>query len=67
MPEKLKKLIHLIAMIAAVVAIVVFGAIHALTALDTKYGGLMMGVYGLMLVWAICRVVILMKEYHRTK
>lgn len=67
MPDKLKKLIHLVAMMASVLAIVVFGVIHALTALDSQYGGLLMIVYVVMFIWAVCRVVVLMKEYHRMK
>ena len=66
MPEKIKKLLHLIAMSVAVLAVAVFAVIHALTALDTQYGTIVMIAYGLMFVWAICRVIILFKEFKRS-
>lgn len=66
MPEKIKKLLHLIAMSVAVLAVVVFAVIHALTALDTQYGALVMIAYVLMFVWAVCRVIILFKEFKRS-
>lgn len=66
MPEKIKKLLHLIAMSVAVVAVAVFAVIHALTALDTQYGALVMIAYVLMFVWAVCRVIILFKEFKRS-
>lgn len=64
---KIKKLLHLIAMIVALIATLVFGVIHACTALNTQYGTLVMIMYVLMVIWASCRVIILMKEYHRSK
>jgi hypothetical protein len=67
MNEKLKKLIHLIAMAIALLAVVVFGIIHAMTSMDTQYGTLVMIAYVLMLIWATCRVVILVKEYKELK
>ena len=65
MKEKIKKLLHLIAMIVAMVAVVFFAVFHALTALDTRYGTLLMAAYVLMFIWAACRVVVLAKEYKR--
>lgn len=67
MNEKLKKLIHLIAMAVALLAVVVFGIIHAMTSMDAQYGTLVMIAYVLMLIWATCRVVILVKEYKEFK
>lgn len=64
---KIKKLLHLITMIVAVIATLVFGIIHACTAMDTPYGTLALIMYILMFIWASCRVIILMKEYHRSK
>jgi hypothetical protein len=52
-------------MSVAMLAVLVFGIIHAATALDTKYGTLIMAAYVLMLIWAGCRVVVLAKEYKR--
>jgi hypothetical protein len=65
MPDKIKKLLHLIAMSVAVIAVVIFAVIHALTALGTKYGTLLMIAYVMMFIWAVCRVVILAKEFRR--
>ena len=65
MNERFKKLLHLIAMCVALLAVVAFAVIHALTALDTQYGILLMVAYVLMFIWAGCRVVILVKEYRR--
>lgn len=65
MPEKIKKLLHLIAMSIAVLAVIAFSIIHALTALDTQYGTIVMIAYVLMFVWALCRVIILAKEFLR--
>lgn len=65
MPEKIKKLLHLIAMSVAVIAVVIFAVIHALTALNTQYGTLVMVAYVMMFIWAVCRVVILAKEFRR--
>lgn len=65
MTEKFKKLLHLVAMCVALLAVVAFGVIHAMTALDTKYGTLIMVAYVLMTIWAGCRVVVLAKEYKR--
>lgn len=65
MNEKFKKLLHLVAMCVAMLAVLVFGVLHAITALDTKYGTLIMAAYVLMLIWAACRVVVLAKEYKR--
>ena len=59
MSEKFKKLLHLIAMCVALLAVVVFAVIHAMTALDGQYGTLLMVAYGLMFVWAGCRVIVL--------
>lgn len=67
MNERFKKLTHLTAMCVALLAVLVFGVIHALTALDTKYGTLLLAAYVLMFIWAGCRVVILVKEYKRLK
>lgn len=61
--NKIKNLLHLIAMIVAAVAVAVFGVFHALTALNTQYGTLLMIAYVLMFIWAVCRVVVLFKEY----
>lgn len=65
MNEKFKKLLHLVAMCVALVAVVVFAVIHAMTALDSQYGTLLMIAYGLMFVWAACRVFVLAKEFKR--
>lgn len=65
MSEKFKKLLHLIAMCVALLAVVVFAVIHAMTALDGQYGTLLMVAYGLMFVWAGCRVIVLAKEFKR--
>jgi uncharacterized membrane protein len=65
MNEKIKKLIHLVTMIIAVIAVAAFAIFHAMVALDTKYGTLLMIAYGLMFIWALCRVVVLIKEYRR--
>jgi hypothetical protein len=65
MPEKIKKLLHLIAMSVAVIAVVIFAVIHALTALNTQYGTLVMVAYVMMFIWAVCRVIILAKEFRR--
>lgn len=65
MNEKIKKLMHLVTMIVAVIAVVVFAVFHALVALDTPYGSLLMIAYVLMFIWALCRVVVLIKEYRR--
>lgn len=63
MKEKIKKLLHLIAMCVALAAVVFFAIFHAMTALDTQYGTLLMIGYGLMFIWATCRVVVLFKDY----
>lgn len=63
MKEKIKKLLHLIAMCVALVAVAFFAIFHAMTALDSQYGTLLMIAYVLMFIWAVCRVVILFKEY----
>lgn len=63
MNKKIKKLLHLITMCAALAAVAVFAVIHALTALNTQYGTLVMAAYVLMFIWAGCRVVVLAKEY----
>jgi F0F1-type ATP synthase assembly protein I len=65
MNEKVKKLLHLIAMSVALAAVVVFAVIHAMTSLDGQYGTLLMIAYGLMFVWAACRVFVLAKEFKR--
>ena len=67
MNEKIKKLLHLTAMSVALLAVVVFGIIHAMTSMDTQYGTLVMIAYVLMLIWAACRVVVLVKEYKELK
>lgn len=66
MSDKIKKLLHLFAMSVAVIAVVVFGIIHAMTAMNTPYGSLIMIAYVLMFIWAVCRVIILYKEYKRS-
>lgn len=63
MNEKIKKLLHLIAMSVAVIAVVVFAVIHALTAMNSQYGTIMMIAYVLMFIWALCRVIVLVKEF----
>ena len=63
MNEKLKKLLHIIAMCVALVAVLVFAVIHAVAALDSEYGTIMMIAYVLMFIWATCRVVVLIKDY----
>ena len=63
--NKIKKLLHLSAMSVAVIAIIIFGIIHAMTAMNTPYGTLIMIAYVLMFIWAVCRVIILYKEYKR--
>lgn len=65
MKEKYVKLVHVIVMSVALMAVIVFSVIHAMTALDTKYGALIMAAYALMFIWAGCRVVVLIKEYKR--
>lgn len=65
MTEKFKKLLHLIVMTVAVIALVVFAIIHCMTSLNTQYGMLVMIAYVIMFIWAVCRVIILAKEYHR--
>ena len=65
MNKKFIKLLHLVVMSVAMLAVLVFGIRHAATALDTKYGTLIMAAYVLMLIWAGCRVVVLAKEYKR--
>ncbi len=65
MPEKIKKLLHLVAMSVAVIAVVFFAVVHALTAMDTPYGTLVMIAYVMMFIWAVCRVIILAKEFSR--
>lgn len=65
MNEKIKKLLHLIAMSVAVIAVVVFAVIHALTAMNSQYGTIMMIAYVLMFIWALCRVIVLVKEFKR--
>lgn len=67
MNEKFKKLLHLAAMSVALLAVVAFAVIHALTALDARYGTLLMVAYVLMFIWAGCRVIVLVKEYKRLK
>jgi hypothetical protein len=62
MNDKLKKLIHLIAMCVALIAVVIFAIIHAVTALDAQYGTLLMIAYVIMFIWALCRVIVLVKE-----
>jgi predicted membrane protein len=63
MKEKVKKLLHLIAMSVALAAVAFFAVFHGMTALGTQYGTLLMIAYVLMFIWAVCRVVILFKEY----
>ena len=63
MKEKIKKLLHLIAMCVALAAVAFFAVFHAMTALDSQYGTLLMVAYVLMFIWAACRVVVLFKEY----
>ena len=65
MNEKIKKLLHLIAMSVAVIAVVVFAVIHALTAMNSQYGTIMMIAYVLMFIWALCRVIVMVKEFKR--
>lgn len=65
MKEKFTKLIHLIVMSVALIAVAAFAVVHAMTALDTRYGTLIMAAYVLLFIWAGCRVVVLMKEYRR--
>jgi len=65
MTEKFKKLLHLIVMIVAAIALIVFAIIHFMTALNTQYGMLVMIAYVIMFIWAVCRVIVLAKEYHR--
>jgi uncharacterized membrane protein len=65
MNEKIKKLMHLITMVIAVIAVVGFAIFHATVALDTQYGTLLLIAYVLMFIWAICRVIVLIKEYRR--
>lgn len=65
MKEKFTKLIHLIVMSVALVAVAAFAVVHAMTALDTRYGTLVMAAYVLLFIWAGCRVVVLVKEYRR--
>ena len=67
MKEKLTKLIHLFVMSVALVAVSAFAVVHAMTALDTRYGTLVMAAYVLLFIWAGCRVVVLVKEYRRIK
>ena len=62
MNDKLKKLIHLIAMCVALIAVVIFAIIHAVTALDAQYGTLLMIAYVIMFIWALCGVIVLVKE-----
>ena len=62
MNDKLKKLIHLIAMCVALIAVVIFAIIHAVTAMDAQYGTLLMIAYVIMFIWAVCRVIVLVKE-----
>lgn len=63
MKEKVKKLLHLIAMSVALAAVAFFAVFHGMTALGTRYGTLLMIAYVLMFIWAVCRVVVLFKEY----
>lgn len=63
MSKKFKALLHLIVMTMALVAVAVFAIFHALTAINTQYGTLIMIAYVLLFIWAACRVVILIKEY----
>lgn len=65
MNEKIKKLMHLITMVIAVIAVVGFAIFHTTVALDTQYGALLLIAYVLMFIWAICRVIVLIKEYRR--
>ena len=65
MNEKIKKLFHLITMIIAVIAVLAFAIVHAMVALDSQYGTLLLMAYGLMFIWAVCRVIVLIKEYRR--
>lgn len=67
MSNKIKKLLHLITMSVATVAVLVFAIIHALTRMDAQYSTLVMIVYVLMFIWAVCRVIVLAKDYHRAK
>lgn len=62
MNDKLKKLIHLIAMCVALIAVVIFAIIHAVTAMDAQYGTLLMIAYVILFIWAVCRVIVLVKE-----
>lgn len=63
MSKKFRALLHLIIMSIALVAVVAFAVIHALTAMNTQYGTLIMIAYAILFIWAACRVVILIKEY----
>ena len=65
MSEKFRKIIHLIIMCMALIAVLVFAILHAMTAMDSKYGTLVMAAYVLMFIWAGCRVIALVKEYRR--
>lgn len=67
MNEKTKKLLHLITMSVAAVAVIVYAIIYALVAYHPTYGALVMVMSGLMFIWAVCRVVVLFKEYKRSE
>ena len=67
MNEKTKKLLHLITMSVAAVAVIVYAIIYALVAYHPTYGALVMVMSGLMFIWAVCRVVVLLKEYKRSE
>ena len=67
MNEKTKKLLHLITMSIAAVAVIVYAIIYALVAYHPTYGALVMVMSGLMFIWAVCRVVVLFKEYKRSE
>lgn len=62
MNDKLKKTIHLAVMAVALIAVVVFAIIHALTAMDSQYGTVMLAGYIILAIWAACRLVVLIKE-----
>jgi hypothetical protein len=49
-------------MCVALIAVVIFAIIHAVTALDAQYGTLLMIAYVIMFIWALCRVIVLVKE-----
>lgn len=62
MKDKFRKTVHLAVMDVALIAVVIFGVIHALTAIDSQYGILMLAGYVIMAIWAACRLAVLVKE-----